>query len=208
MPANLRKIEHIEHNATAKKHRRLRHHFIAAWLRSPMKMGALLPSSRSLARAMARMVDVSKSGAVVELGAGTGVVTQALVERGIAKSKLIVIEREKKLYELLENAFPDLQLLCADAMDLQNVLKEAGVTKVNTIVSSLPFLTMPMPVRHAIEEQMAKAIGNDGMIVQFTYGHRSPISSSELKRYGLVGKRVKMVLANVPPAHIWVYQRG
>jgi len=207
MPHSLN-LHAVHHNTPPQKHRHLRHHFIAAWLRSPMKMGACLPSSRALARAMARKIDISRAGAVVELGAGTGVVTQALVERGIPKKNLIVIEREKQLYALLESSFPDLQLLCADAMNLGNVLKESGVSKVNAIVSSLPFLAMPTHIRHAIEEQMAKSIGEDGMIIQFTYGHRSPISGSELKRYGLTGKRVRTIIANIPPAHIWVYQRG
>lgn len=197
-----------KHAAPAPKHRQSRRHFVAAWLRSPLTMGACLPSSRTLARAMARQVDISRAGSIVELGAGTGVVTQALVEVGIPKNNLLVIEREEKLHALLGTVFPDLQLLCADAMNLDKVLIDNGIHKVNAIVSSLPFLMMPTPVRHAIEEQMAKAIGLDGIIVQFTYGHKSPISPSKLKRYGLVGKRVKLVLANVPPAHVWVYKRG
>jgi phosphatidylethanolamine/phosphatidyl-N-methylethanolamine N-methyltransferase len=204
----LQRLNIKHHSSTPPKHRRERRHFIAAWLRSPLKMGACLPSSRSLARAMARQVDIMRDGTIVELGAGTGVVTQALVEAGIAKNKLLVIEREKKLYELLGSAFPDLQLLCADAMELGEVLEKSGVRQVNAIVSSLPFLMMPTHVRHKIEEQMANSIGDEGIIIQFTYGHKSPISSSELKRYGLIGKRVKLVLANVPPAHVWVYKRG
>ncbi|MEQ1704690.1 MAG: rRNA adenine N-6-methyltransferase family protein [Rickettsiales bacterium] len=193
---------------TAKKQPRLRHHFIAAWLRSPLKIGAALPSSRSLARAMAAQVDTSMEGAVIELGAGTGVVTQALLEAEIAHDKLLVIERDKKLHSLLHAIFHDLKILCADAMELESVLKNAGMDKVNAIVSSLPFITMPVAVRHGIQEQMAKVIGDSGIIVQFTYGPKSPINRSELKRYGLVGKRVKLVLANVPPAHVWVYRKG
>lgn len=192
----------------AKKQPRLRHHFIAAWLRSPLKIGAALPSSRSLARAMAAQVDTSMEGAVIELGAGTGVVTQALLEAEIAHDKLLVIERDKKLHSLLHAIFHDLKVLCADAMELESVLKNAGIDKVNAIVSSLPFITMPVAVRHGIQEQMAKVIGDSGIIVQFTYGPKSPINRSELKRYGLVGKRVKLVLANVPPAHVWVYRKG
>jgi|CXWL01.1.fsa_nt_gi phosphatidylethanolamine/phosphatidyl-N-methylethanolamine N-methyltransferase len=190
------------------KQRRLRHHFIAAWLRSPLKIGAALPSSRTLARAMAAQVDLSREGGVIELGAGTGVVTQALLEAGIANDKLLVIERDKKLHALLHSIFHDLKVLCADAMELEEVIKNAGMKKVNAIVSSLPFITMPVAIRHGIQEQMAKAIGDYGIIVQFTYGPKSPINRSELKRYGLIGERVKLVLANVPPAHVWVYRRG
>lgn len=208
MPAGYKKIEQTSYEVTSRKHRRLRHHFIAAWLRAPMRIGGVLPSSRALAKAMAEQVDLSKEGAIIELGAGTGMVTHALVKRRIPKDKLLVIERERPLYDLLEQSFPDLHLLCADAMNLRKVLKEAGIGKVNAIVSSLPFLTMPNIIRLAIEEEMARAIGDDGIIIQFTYGHRSPISASELKRYGLVGVREKIVLANVPPAHVWVYRKN
>ena len=208
MPAGYRRIEHTPPTEAVKKHRRLRHHFIAAWLRSPMRIGGVLPSSRALARAMAQQVNLSRDGAIIELGAGTGVVTHALIERGIPRENLLIIEREKPLYETLLKSFPDLQVLCADAMHLAQVLKESGIGKVNCIVSSLPFLTMPASVRITIEEEMAKSIGDNGVIIQFTYGHRSPISASELKRYKLVGERVKIILANVPPAHVWVYRRG
>lgn len=192
------------HNQVQKQYHR---HFIAAWLRSPLKMGAVLPSSRKLAQAIARQVDIGKEGAVVEIGAGTGVVTKALLGVGVSKNNLLVIEREKQFYNLLERDFPELRLLCADAMNLEAVLQKSDVSKVNAIVSSLPLLSMPSSVRLVIEEQMAKAIGDGGIIIQFTYGHRSPISGSELERYRLKGKRVKTVVANIPPAHIWIYER-
>lgn len=191
-----------------RKQRSLRRHFIAAWLRSPLKMGAALPSSRGLARAMAAQIDIASEGAIIELGAGTGVVTQALLEAGIAHNRLLVIERDKKLHALLHGIFHDLQVLCADALELDDVLKNAGIKKVNAIVSSLPFITMPIAVRHGIQEKMAKAIGEDGIIIQFTYGPKSPINRGELKRYGLIGQRVRLVLINVPPAHVWVYRRA
>lgn len=191
-----------------KKQRRLRHHFIAAWIRSPLKMGAALPSSRSLARAMVAQVDMSRAGAIIELGAGTGMMTQALLEADVPRERLLVIERDRKLHALLHAVFHGFKVLCADAMELDSILKEHNMQQVNAIVSSLPFITMPVAVRHAIQEQMAKAIGEHGIIVQFTYGPKSPIGRGEMKRFGLVGERVKLVLVNIPPAHVWVYRRG
>lgn len=193
---------------TPKKHRQLRHHFIAAWIRSPLKIGAALPSSRTLARAMAAQVDIEHEGKIIEIGAGTGVVTQALIEADIPNDRLIIIERDKQLYSILHTVFHNLKILCADAMDLENILKDNEITKVNAIVSSLPFLSMPVAIRHGIQEQMAKSIGDNGIIIQFTYGHKSPINKSELRRYSLTGKRVKLVIANIPPAHVWVYKRN
>src|SRR5271170_2896218 len=82
-------------------HHRGRHHFIFAAMRSPFKIGSFLPSSRGLARAMASGVDVSRPGAVVELGAGTGVVTHALLKIGVAPENLVVIERDERLHRLM-----------------------------------------------------------------------------------------------------------
>jgi len=190
------------------RHPARRHHFLAAWVRSPFKIGGLLPSSRALARAMAVGVDVKKPGAVIELGAGTGVVTHALLQAGIAPGRLVVIERDEKLHAIMSSQFPHLNILCADAITLDTVLAGAGVTKINSIVSSLPLLSMPKAVRQAIEHQMATLIGHDGCIVQFTYGPTSPISAQQMHKYHLHGRRMKLVMANIPPAHVWVYRKS
>ena len=104
--------------------------------------------------------------------------------------------------------FPHLNVCCADAVRLDQVLAEQGVTQVNAIVSSLPFLSMPKEVRYAIQHHMATLIGEHGVLVQFTYGPKSPISRPMMKKYQLQGKRIKLVVANVPPAHVWVYKRA
>lgn len=190
------------------RHRRRPHHFIAAWIRSPLKVGALLPSSRFLARAMAAQVDVGLAGAVIELGAGTGVVTHALMQTGIEPRRLVVIERDARLHAVMCAQFPSLNVLCADAAHLDQVLENIHVKAVSAVVSSLPLLSMPSQVRDAIVEQMARAIGKDGVIVQFTYGPRSPITAGQMRKCHLQGRRVKLVVANVPPAHVWVYRHG
>jgi phosphatidylethanolamine/phosphatidyl-N-methylethanolamine N-methyltransferase len=199
----------IETPVVKKRNRpsRSRHHFVLAALRAPMKIGGFLPSSRSLARAMASGVDLKRAGTVVELGAGTGVVTHALLQAHVPIDRLVVIERDEKLHEVLCGHFPQLNVLCCDVIELDKVLESVGVTKVNTLVSSLPFLVMPDDVRNTIQEQMAKAIGEDGVIVQFTYGPKSPILPAQMRRLHLEGKRMKLVIGNVPPAHVWLYKR-
>ena len=190
------------------KYRRGRHHFVAAALRAPFKIGGFLPSSKALARAMASGIDLHKPGAIVELGAGTGVVTHALLQAGVTPDKLVVIERDEKLHALISRHFSQLNILCADAIELDKVLAGVGVTKVNALVSSLPFLVMPKEVRAAIQAQMAKVIGQDGIIIQFTYGPKSPITAVQMRKNHLQGKRYKLVVANVPPAHVWIYKRA
>lgn len=181
--------------------------FLAAWMRSPLKIGALVPSSRALAFAMAREVDTKISGEIIELGAGTGAVTHALLASNIAPQRLIVVERDPRLFGILQNHYPDLRIVRGDAQELGKMLGEMQCRKVAAIVSSLPLLSMPRAVRHAITEQMASVIGVDGAIIQFTYGAQSPISSDQLRHLKLYGKRTKFVVTNVPPAHVWVYKK-
>lgn len=157
---------------------------------------------------MASGVDLKRAGHVVELGAGTGVVTHALLQAHVPVDRLVVIERDEKLHEVICGHFPHCTVLKADAIELDKVLENIGVTKVGTVVSSLPFLVMPEFVRNAIQAQMAKVIGDEGVIVQFTYGPKSPILPKQMRALHLQGKRLKLVIGNVPPAHVWVYSRA
>jgi phosphatidylethanolamine/phosphatidyl-N-methylethanolamine N-methyltransferase len=188
------------------RHRLRSHNFLAAWLRSPLSIGSVIPSSRALARAMASQLDLERPGIVIELGPGTGVITHALLQAGVPAERLLVIERDEKLHKLMSSQFSDLNIILADAAHLDQVLESLGIDRVNAIISSLPLLTMPKDIKHTIEHCMATVIEQDGgIIVQFTYGPSSPISQPALKSHGLAGKRVKTVLTNVPPAHVWVY---
>src|SRR6201987_5107136 len=65
--------------------------FIRSWIERPLSTGAVAPSSKILARTMARYVDPNSSGPVVELGPGTGPVTEALVEGGVDPSRLVLV---------------------------------------------------------------------------------------------------------------------
>lgn len=191
----------------AKKRETGRYHFLAAWVRAPMKMGAVVPSSRRLAATLAEQVDMTRPGTVIELGAGTGVVTHALLHAGVKPERFLVVERDPKLHGILAAHYHHLKILCGDAMELRSLLAEQKVDKVNAIISSLPLLGMPKEIRHAIEQEMLSIICEQGgRIIQFTYGPATPISVANLKKFHVIGRRVKFVMANIPPAHVWVYQ--
>jgi phosphatidylethanolamine/phosphatidyl-N-methylethanolamine N-methyltransferase len=189
-------------NATPQK----RPQFLAAWVRSPLRIGSFTPSSRSLARAMARQIDLAEKGMVVELGAGTGAVTHALVEV-VSSDRLLVVEREPRLFGILHAQFPQLKIVRADAVELSQVLEECNISKICAIVSSLPLLSMPRGIRNQIESRMAAAISTGGVIIQFTYGPVSPIPHDRWRVLRIYGKRKQFVVSNVPPAQIWVYRR-
>ncbi len=83
--------------------------FFRQWLREPRSIAALAPSGRELARRVAAAVG-RDARTVVELGGGTGVITQALLERGIAPERLLVLERNPELHSHLEHRFPGVEV--------------------------------------------------------------------------------------------------
>ena len=174
------------------------------WLKEPLKIGAVVPSSRELAEAMARCVPADQRGPVIELGGGTGVVTEALLETGIAPEALVVVERDATLYELLRDRYPQLGVVQGDASDLVRVLAPLGVSSATAVVSSLPLLSMRKPVQQAIVEQSFALLEPGAPFIQFTYGLFSPLRRREL---GLEGEVKERVLINLPPASVWLYRR-
>ncbi len=182
--------------------------FFLMWLRRPGRLGAVLPSGRALARAMAAGIDAGAPGAVVELGGGTGSITGAILRAGVAPHDLIVVEREAKLCATISARYPGVRVLCADARDLKGLLARAGVTRVKAVVSGLPLLAMEPGHRRRILRAVFSVLGEAGEFLQFTYGPAQPVSQATRDRLGIVGKREEWILSNLPPAAIWRYRKG
>jgi phosphatidylethanolamine/phosphatidyl-N-methylethanolamine N-methyltransferase len=176
--------------------------WLKLWIRNPLRLGAIAPSSRELALAMARLVPIDGLGPVVELGGGTGVVTRGLLETGIAPDDLIVIERDPTLHALLRKQFPAVHVILGDATDLSRILAPMNLPPVRAVVSGLPLLSMSKPVQRKIVEEALKVMGQGGPLIQFTYGPFSPIAR---RHFGLVGRVAERVFANLPPASVWEY---
>ena len=118
--------------------------FLSRWAKAPGRMGAVAPSSRALALAMAAEIPASDHDApVIELGGGTGSITSGLLESGIAPSRLVVIERDRHLAALLRQRFKGVLVICGDAGQLPELLARHGITRVAAVVSGLPLLLFP-----------------------------------------------------------------
>jgi phosphatidylethanolamine/phosphatidyl-N-methylethanolamine N-methyltransferase len=179
--------------------------FFGRWLRAPNRIGAVAPSSRFLARAMAKQVDIRRPDTVIELGGGTGSVTKALLEVGVPAERLVVVERDERLYHMLRRRFPQLRVVLGDARQLVALLRPLGIGAVSTIVSSLPLVSMPKLVRRQIVEQSFALLDEAGRFVQYTYSLTSPLARREL---GLLGRVAERVWLNVPPASVWSFRRA
>jgi len=184
--------------------------FIRSWFDSPLTAGAVTPSGRFLARAMARCVDPDVDGLIVELGPGTGPVTEALIARGAPVEKLVLVEYDASFCKLLERRFPGAHILRGDAYRLKDALQHLDGAKISTVVSSLPLLTRPERERIALLDEAFDLMGPEGSFIQFTYGLASPMP---LKLYGRTasdyrGEVSNPVWLNLPPARVWRYPRA
>lgn len=183
--------------------------FFRSWVDSPGLMGAVSPSGRFLARAMARCVDPQSQGLVVELGPGTGPVTDALIERGVAPERLVLVEYAPEFCTLLRDRFPRTRVVQGDAYCLDETL--AGILEgpVSAVVSSLPLLNKPDAARQGLLERAFNLMGQDGLFVQFTYGINSPIPLERAKgRLAYSAEGDTPVWLNLPPARVWRYRHA
>ena len=184
--------------------------FIRQWVENPRLIGAVSPSGPALAKAMASYVDLKKEGPIIELGPGTGPVTQALLARGIAPERLVLVEYEQGFCHLLAERYPGVQIVQGDAYSLKNTLNNKLAAQPVTVVSSLPLLVRPERDRVELLHQAFELMGADGLFIQFTYGlTKSPMPMHAHSINGAyVGKGSAPILLNIPPARVWRYRKA
>lgn len=184
--------------------------FLKRWLRRPFAVGAVVPSGRLLAEAMARTTFAEmkgREGHVIELGAGTGEVTKALLAAGIPADRLALVERDPELASFLRRHFAGPRIVEGDAARLPKILSEQGIGSVSAVVSSLPLLSLPADVVRGIVEGVFDALPRGGALVQFTYGPAQPVPRSLSQALRLVGTRGSRIWRNMPPAVVWTFRR-
>ncbi|WP_164503688.1 class I SAM-dependent methyltransferase [Pleionea sediminis] len=177
-----------------------------ALLRNPRQMGAVFPSGSKLAEAMASMVD-PKRDRVLELGPGTGSITQAILARGLPHDHLTILEKDPNLSNTLTRNFAGTRVICGDASHLPQLLAKSGHPAINCVVSSLPLLNLRRFTRYKILLQIFKQMNSDGKLIQFTYSLKSPISESLCQSLNIKGEKIRFVSRNIPPASVWEFKK-
>lgn len=184
--------------------------FLKRWLRRPFATGAVVPSGRLLAEAMAattRTVIDGRPGHVVELGAGTGEVTKALLAAGIAPERLVLVERDPEFATFLRRHFAGPRIVEGDAARLPRLLADHDIAPLAAVVSSLPLLSLPAEVVNGIVGGVFEALPHGAALVQFTYGPKPPVPRALRERLHLDGTHGKRIWLNVPPAVVWTFTR-
>src|SRR4051812_18956527 len=121
--------------------------FLRSWIEKPLHVGAVMPSGRVLARTMAQYVDIRSDGPVIELGPGTGAITNALIARGVDQKRLVLVEYNPSFCALLRDRYPQATVVQGDAYALSDSLWDVLDAPASAIVSGLPLVTKPMLTR-------------------------------------------------------------
>jgi phosphatidylethanolamine/phosphatidyl-N-methylethanolamine N-methyltransferase len=178
--------------------------FIRSWIERPLSIGAVTPSGKVLARAMARYVDPTSSGPVVELGPGTGPVTEALVEAGVSPSRLVLVEFDPSFCRILQARYPEATLVQGDAYSLRRLLETLLMQPAAAVVSGLPLVTKPIRERWRLIRDAFDLMVPGAPFVQFTYSVASPLPK---RLGGFTAEASERIWMNLPPARVWVYRK-
>ena len=177
--------------------------FIRSWIEKPLSTGAVMPSSKVLARVMARYVDPQSDGPVIELGPGTGPVTEALVQRGVDPKRLLLVEFNPDFCRLLRKRYPAATVVQGDAYRLRRLLGALLREPAAAVVSGLPLVTKPLRTRLRLISDAMAMLAPGAPFVQFTYAMVPPIPRA---LSGIKAEASELIWLNVPPARVWVYR--
>jgi phosphatidylethanolamine/phosphatidyl-N-methylethanolamine N-methyltransferase len=178
--------------------------FIRSWIEKPLAIGAVTPSGKALARTMVAYLDPSVPGPIVELGPGTGPVTEEMVAQGIDPARLILVEFDPTFCRLLRKRFPTATVVQGDAYSLRRLLGGMLDQPASAVVSGLPLFTKPLTTRLRLVHEAFGLMLPGAPFIQFTYATIPPIPKA-LDRVRSEGS--ERVWMNIPPARVWVYRR-
>ena len=179
--------------------------FFKGWQKDKKGVGALIPTSNHTARRMASVINPHSGMPVLELGPGTGVITKAILAKGIQPERLTSVEYSRDFYDGLVQRFPGVDFRLGDAFALDKVLGERRVVQFDCVISAVPMLSFPMAQRVALLEDLLGRIPPGRPVIQITYGPLSPVTKLP-GRYEV--SHYDFVVRNIPPAQLWTYRRA
>lgn len=178
--------------------------FLRAWVEAPLTTGAVTPSGPVLAQRMAEFVPVNSENPVLELGPGTGPVTKAILDAGVAKERLTCLEYSSDFCEHLTEKFEDLNVVQGDAYNMRPSLEHIAANSLCAVVSSLPLVARPMETRLKCLRDAFTLMRPGAPFIQFSYSLVSPVTlTSKMFSWSKTGWIVK----NIPPARVWIFRK-
>jgi phosphatidylethanolamine/phosphatidyl-N-methylethanolamine N-methyltransferase len=183
--------------------------FFKQWLRSPAQLGTFAPISWKLANLAAKQLHINENTKIVEIGAGTGRLTRALLARGVNIENLTMVELDQQMSVFLENSlqqmYPnaELKVITGDACNLGEIIPDSWCGKVDYVVSAIPLLNLNESVREKIISAALDVLNPlTGSIVHVSY---SPVSPIRFMEGDVLQKRAASLWNNVPPGFVWCF---
>lgn len=176
--------------------------FFKGWKQNMKAVGAIIPTSGITARRMASVVNPHSGLPVLELGPGTGVITKAILDKGVKPGDLVSVEFSTDFYNHLLGRFPGVNFINGDAFDLDATLGEKKDQLFDCVISAVPLLNFPMYRRVALIEDLLKRVAPGRPVIQISYGPLSPVVALP-DRYQI--SHYDFVVRNIPPAQLWTY---
>src|SRR6266446_425447 len=178
--------------------------FFRSWIEKPLAIGSVTPSGKALARTMAGYVDPAIAGPIIELGPGTGPVTEALVAQGVDPARLVLVEFNPTFCRLLRGRYGAATVVQGDAYGLHRLVSQVLCEPAAAVVSGLPLFTKPMQMRLRLLYEAFGLMRPGAPFVQFTY-HAVPPIPKALDRVN--AEASERIWLNIPPARVWVYRK-
>lgn len=177
--------------------------FLGKFFQQGVRIASVWPSSKSLCKATVKHIDWDKAKVIVELGAGTGPVTEVIVANLKPHTRFITIERDEDLYNIVAErcaGMPNVEVLHRDAGDLEKILQERGIEKVDYIISCLATPSLPEQVRENVWQSVRKYLSPHGVYSQIT---EFPLIYWKYYKNFFHNVDFKFVVANFPPAGVY-----
>lgn len=175
--------------------------FFTAWLGNPRSVAAIAPSSKALAQLITRDID-ARTGPVLELGPGTGVFTQSLLDQGVAERDLTLVEYDDGFARLLKKRFPQANILRIDAAELADNHRSPS-DLFGAAICGLGLLNMRPAKVEAILRAAFMRMHRGAPLYLFTYGRNCPVPDEVLQRLDLDAFHVATIWRNMPPASVY-----
>ncbi len=177
--------------------------FFRRFLAHPLRLASILESSSVLSRLVAEQVPCGPGDYVVELGAGTGPVTRALLAAGVSPERLIAVEIDSEMANFLRQSLPGVTVIESDALTLEQALPREVLAQVGAVVCGLPISLLPVAQRGELVGRMLSLLPPGRPFLAYTHRLTSPLPAAEL---GLEGERRAFTFRNLPPASVWAFR--
>ena len=179
--------------------------FFKGWIDRPKAVGSIVPTSSVTARKMASVINPNSGLPVLEVGPGTGVITRAILARGIKPLDLYAVEYSDDFVRHLRRSYPGVNVIEGDAFNLSAALGDHKDRTFDSVISGVPLLNFPVEQRIRYLESLLDRIPAGRPVVQLTYGPMSPIPAG---KGDYTVKHFDFIIRNIPPTQLWVYRRG